>query len=82
MSLFLNLTYRQKDSILKWLATIATLAGAICTSLDVNPLNVYLLNAGSLIFLIWAMRIRDNALVVVNAGLVMVYALGSVRSLL
>lgn len=75
-------TSRQTDSLLKWTATALTLAGAVLTSLAVDPVNVYLLNAGSVLFLIWATRIRDTALIAVNAGLLTIYAVGTVRALM
>jgi hypothetical protein len=61
---------------LKWAGTVITLAGALCTSLRVDPLNVYLLNIGALLFLWWAFRIRDRAKITVNAGLLGIYILG------
>lgn len=61
---------------LKWAGTIITLAGALCTSLRIDPLNVYLLNLGSLVFVFWALRIRDRAMITVNAGLLAIYVLG------
>ena len=79
---FFTLTTRQTDSLLKWAGTVFTLGGAVLTSLAVGPVNVYLFNAGSLLFLIWAVRIRDTALIAVNAGLLTIYAVGTVRALL
>lgn len=61
---------------LAWTATGLTLLGALMTSLRIDPLNVYLLNVGSAIFLWWAIRIRDRAMITVNAGLLLVYAIG------
>ena len=61
---------------LKWVATWITLAGALCTSLRIDPLNVYLLNIGSLLFLWWAFRIRERAMITVNAGLLSIYMVG------
>jgi hypothetical protein len=61
---------------LKWAGTVITLAGALCTSLRIDPLNVYLLNIGALLFLWWAFRIRDRAMITVNAGLLAIYILG------
>lgn len=71
-----DLSYRQVDSILKWTATILILIGAVLTSLAIDPWNIYLMNAGTLVWLIWALRIRDNALIVVNAGLLVIYMMG------
>lgn len=61
---------------LKWAGTCVTLAGALCTSLRIDPLNVYLLNLGSLLFVCWAVRIRERAMITVNVGLLSIYALG------
>ncbi len=61
---------------LKWVATWVTLAGALCTSLRIDPLNVYLLNIGSVLFLWWSFRIQDRAMITVNSGLLMIYFLG------
>jgi hypothetical protein len=61
---------------LKWSGTWVTLAGALCTSLRIDPLNVYLLNLGALLFVIWAIRIRERAMITVNAGLLAIYVLG------
>ena len=79
---FFMLSTRQTDSLLNWTATAATLAGAVLTSLAIDPVNVYLFNAGSLLFLIWAVRIRDTALIAVNAGLLTIYAVGTARALI
>ncbi len=64
------------DSILKWTACFITLAGAICTSLRIDPTNIWLLNIGALIYLIWSIRIKEHSLVVINAGLLLIYIVG------
>lgn len=79
---FFHLSQRQVDELLKWTATVITLCGAVLTSLAVDPLNVYLLNTGSLIFLFWAVRIRDGAMIAVNAGLLAIYGMGTARAVL
>jgi hypothetical protein len=61
---------------LKWSGTWITLAGALCTSLRIDPLNVYLLNLGALLFVCWAVRIRERAMITVNAGLLSIYVVG------
>ena len=62
--------------LLAWQGTLLTLAGALCTSLRIDPLNVYLLNVGSASFLWWAIRIQDRAMITVNAGLLAIYMIG------
>ena len=64
------------DNILKWCACFLTLAGALTTSLQIEPLNIYLLNVGSVLYLTWAIRIRELSLVVINTGLLVIYVVG------
>ena len=65
-------------NIFKWVATAVTLAGAICTALTIDPLNIILLNIGSALFLIWGVLIKDKAMILVNSGLLAIYAIGMV----
>lgn len=65
-------------NIFKWLGTAVTLAGALATALMFDPLNVWLLNLGALLFLIWAFMIKEKAMIVVNAGLLLIYIIGLV----
>lgn len=61
---------------LKWLGTALTIAGAVTTSLAIDPLNVYLFNAGAVTWLLAAIRMKEKSLIVVNAGLLAVYLFG------
>ena len=61
---------------LKWVACAVTLAGALCTSLRIDPLNVYLLNVAAVLYLWWSYRIKERSLMAVNAGLLGIYVLG------
>ena len=61
---------------IKWVATVVTLIGALATALQFDPLNIYLLNAGAILFLWWAFLIKDNAMITVNAGLLTFYIIG------
>ena len=61
---------------IKWAATIITLFGALATALMYDPLNIYLLNLGALLFLIWGFMIKDKAMITVNGGLLIVYIIG------
>jgi hypothetical protein len=64
------------DFYLKWSACAVTLAGAACTSLRWDPLNIYLLNLGAMLYLAWGYRIREWNLVAINAGLLIIYLFG------
>jgi len=61
---------------IKWLATAVTLVGAAATALMYDPLNIYLLNLGAFLFLIWGYMIKDKAMITVNAGLLFIYIIG------
>jgi hypothetical protein len=63
---------------LKWTACFITLGGALSTSLSLDPLNIILFNLGSLIYVVWAWRIREASLITINAGLLTIYAVGAV----
>jgi hypothetical protein len=69
------------NDIVKWAALVATIGGAICTSMNIYPVNIYLCNLGSILYLTWAIRIRDVNLILVNAGLLVIYGTGFLYSL-
>ena len=64
------------NTILKWTACAVNLAGALCTSLRIDPMNIYLLNGGALLYTIWSLRIREWSLVTINVGLLTIYFVG------
>lgn len=64
------------NSLLKWTALAATLLGAGFTAFEVHFINRELLALGSILYLIWSIRIRELNLVLVNAGLLTLYAVG------
>jgi len=61
---------------IKWIATLVTLGGALATTLALDPLNIYLLNFGAVLFLVWGILIKEKAMVAVNAGLLGIYVFG------
>jgi hypothetical protein len=64
------------NNVIKWVATVITLLGSLCVALSIDPLNVILLNIGAALFIIWGIRIRENAIVTVNFGILMIYMFG------
>jgi hypothetical protein len=64
------------NTILEWVATIVTIGAALATAMALDPLNIYLFNIGSILWLIWAIRIKRLSLIVVNIGLLAVYVYG------
>ena len=69
------------NNSLKWVVTAITLIGAVLTSLNIYPLNVIAFNLGSVLWLIFAIRIKEPSLIVVNTGLLLVYVAGLVKAL-
>lgn len=67
--------------IIKWSATFLTILGAIFTSMDMYPWNVVAFNFGSLLWVWFAVLIKEKSLIVVNVGLLSVYVVGLVKFL-
>ena len=68
---------------LKWLGTGFTILGALLTSLGgFDPYNVYAFNLGAGFWLWASVRMRDAALMAVNAALLSIYAIGAILRLL
>ena len=55
---------------------MAVVLGAAFTSLRIDPLNIYFLNLGAALYLIWSIRIREWNLVIVNGVLLAIYLFG------
>ena len=66
------------NDLLKWTGCIAVCMGALFTSLRIDPANIYMLNAGAALYLLWAVRLREVNLIVVNAVLLALYVVGLV----
>ena len=73
----------KKDTVfyLKWLATLVTIAGAICTSINMYPEGPALLNVGAFLWLIVSMMWREWSLIVINATLLLIYTVGLIVKL-
>ena len=65
---------------LKWFSTVVCLTGAVLTSFQIAPYNIFVLNLGSILFLWWSIRIKDRAMVTINTGFLIIYMLGFIRS--
>jgi hypothetical protein len=66
------------NKVLEWTACAVTIAGALCTAAMIDPLNIWLLNAGAVLYLIWAVRVRINSLILINAALLTIYVYGAI----
>jgi hypothetical protein len=67
---------------LKWFATLVTIVGAVCTSINLYPLGPALLNVGAFLWLIVAIQWREWSLITINATLLLIYTVGLVVKLL
>ncbi len=65
-------------NVCKWLGTSATIIGALATAGGFDPVNIIAFNVGSVFWLLAAVRMKDAALMSVNAGLLGIYALGAI----
>lgn len=65
---------------LQWSATVITILGALFTSLNIYPANVIAFNVGSVLWLIYAVRVKVSSLVAVNAGLLLIYVAGLIKA--
>jgi hypothetical protein len=67
---------------LKWLGTGFTILGALLTSLgNWDPYNVAAFNLGAIFWLGASIRMRDSALITVNAVLLTIYVIGAILRL-
>jgi hypothetical protein len=66
------------NSIIKWTATVITVLGAVAVANSWDPLNIYLFNAGSILWVWWAVRIKEPSIIVVNVAMLLVYLYGFV----
>jgi hypothetical protein len=66
---------------LKWLATFVTIAGAVCTSINMYPEGPALLNLGAFFWLIVSVVWREWSLIIINATLLLIYTVGLVVKL-
>jgi hypothetical protein len=61
---------------MKWVSTVIMLLAAGAIVEGVHPASIYLLNLGSLAWLITSIMWREWSLIVVNASLLLVYVYG------
>ena len=61
----------------KLVGTAATIVGALATAGGFDPVNIIAFNVGAVFWLLASIRMKDAALMSVNAGLLGIYALGA-----
>jgi hypothetical protein len=62
--------------VMKWISTVIMLLAALAIVEGVHPTSIYLLNLGSLAWLITSIMWREWSLIVVNASVLLVYVYG------
>jgi hypothetical protein len=62
----------------KWIGTIFSIGGALATAGGFDPINIIAFNLGAVFWLLASIRMKDAALMAVNAGLLGIYALGAI----
>jgi hypothetical protein len=67
---------------MKWISTVIMLLAALAIVEGVHPTSIYLLNLGSLSWLITSIMWREWSLIVVNASLLLVYVYGLAKIML
>ena len=67
--------------IMKWVSTAIMLLAALAIVEGLHPVSIYLLNLGSLAWLITSIMWREWSLIVVNASLLLVYVYGLIKVL-
>jgi hypothetical protein len=67
---------------MKWISTVIMLLAALAIVEGVHPTSIYLLNLGSLAWLITSIMWREWSLIVVNASLLLVYVYGLAKIML
>ena len=66
---------------MKWVSTAIMLLAALAIVEGIHPASIYLLNLGSLAWLITSIMWREWSLIVVNASLLLVYVYGLLKVL-
>lgn len=64
------------EIFLKWFATGTLILGAILTTMDLRPINIWMFNAGNTAWLIVGLMWREWSLVVLNLVLIAIYGWG------
>ena len=70
------------NQALGWVGCLLVCIGAIAVALEIDPLNIYMLNAGAIVYGIWGYRTKQWNQVAVNLFLIAVYSFGVVWRLI
>lgn len=62
--------------LLEWFSVFVTIIGSVLTILKIDPINIYLMNFGSFLWIIWGIVVRRFSIVIVNLVMLIIYMLG------
>ena len=69
------------NDIIQWAGVVFIVAGHVLNSMgNMDPYNIIAFTFGTILFMTWALRVRNNAQVVVNVVSVVICALGLYRA--
>ena len=71
----------KKDVIIEWLATGIFLISVLLTSFNIYPLNVYIALLANILWLWLGFIWKKWSLIIVEAVVVIIYLIGTVKSL-
>ncbi len=62
------MSYRQTDEVLQWAGAVAIVAGHVLNAIgpSVYPYNIIVFAVGTVLFLTWAVRVRNKPQAMVN----------------
>jgi hypothetical protein len=76
-----NTLMNKTNDILQWVGVVFIVAGHILNSMgNMDPYNIIAFSFGTVFFLTWAYRVRNNAQMVVNVVSVVICLLGLYRA--
>ena len=72
------MSYKHTDNMLQWAGATAIIAGHVLNSIgpSVYPYNIVVFAVGTVLFLAWAMRVRNTPQAVVNVVSLAIGAIG------
>lgn len=70
------------NTFLKWTGCCFAIIGAVLVTLKIEPWNVVFANLGSLFYLLWAIRIRETNIILVNVVFLIIYGYGLIERFL
>lgn len=70
-----------KLTVLKWVATLTLISGAITVALNIYPLSIWLNTLGGILWTIAGVLMKDKPLITVNATLTLIYGLGAIYAI-